>query len=90
VKKDHTMHHQLKTWPVFFQAIREGRKTFEIRENDRGFQVGDTVELIEYDPENPNGMPFSGRKIHASIAYLTDFAQQQNYVVFSLKDIVSR
>ena len=37
--------HKLKTWPVYFDAVKRGEKTFEGRKNDRGFQKGDIVVL---------------------------------------------
>jgi len=40
--------HHLKTWPVFFQAIRAGDKGFDVREDDRGFRVGDELVLEEH------------------------------------------
>ena len=42
--------HELKTWPEFFKQTRSGRKKFELRRNDRGFQVGDHLLLKEWDP----------------------------------------
>lgn len=39
--------HKLKTDPEVFEAVRSGAKTFEIRFNDRDFQVGDRLELHE-------------------------------------------
>jgi hypothetical protein len=42
----------LKTWPPFFQLILDGEKTFELRENDRGFKTGDYLVLEEYTPDN--------------------------------------
>lgn len=44
------MTHHLKIWPQYYEAVRDGRKTFEIRKNDRGFQAGDMVELKWFDP----------------------------------------
>lgn len=43
--------HKLKSWPEYFEATLSGVKTFELRENDRDFQVGDLVILEEYNPE---------------------------------------
>lgn len=45
--------HEIKTWPNEFQAIVEGRKPFEWRKDDRGFEVGDTLRLLEWLPHAP-------------------------------------
>lgn len=42
--------HELKTFPPYFAAVAEGRKTFEVRWNDRAYQAGDMVVLREWDP----------------------------------------
>jgi hypothetical protein len=42
--------HDLKTWPDYFEALIERRKTFELRQNDRDFQVGDMLNLQEFHP----------------------------------------
>lgn len=44
------MVHELKIWPQFYCRVVDGSKTFEIRNNDRSFQSGDTVILKEWDP----------------------------------------
>jgi ASC-1-like (ASCH) protein len=74
------MHHKLKILPQYFNPIIEGRKTFEIRENDRGYQAGDTVELCEWDDINL----YSGRAYKAKIGYVSALNQKDNWVVFSL------
>jgi hypothetical protein len=42
--------HELKTWPKYFQPILENKKTFELREDDRNFAVGDVLTLKEWTP----------------------------------------
>ena len=42
--------HRLKTWPAFFAAVKSGCKPFEIRKNDRNFEVRDTLVLEEFEP----------------------------------------
>lgn len=41
------MEHVLKTIEPYFSAVLSGDKTFEIRRNDRGFQKGDTLVLLD-------------------------------------------
>lgn len=54
------MTHELKTYPKYFQETIEGNKPFEIRKNDRNFQVGDVLILKEWD-----NIKYSGREIGA-------------------------
>lgn len=42
--------HLLRTWPEPFKAVASGAKTFEFREDDRGFMVGDLLRLQHWDP----------------------------------------
>jgi hypothetical protein len=48
------MKHDLKIWPQYYCRVADGSKTFEVRNNDRGFQPGDEVELHEWDPQEVN------------------------------------
>ncbi len=73
------MHHDLKIDEPYYQAVREGRKNFEIRFNDRGHQAGDTVRLFVPGTSLPS--------VWAKIGYVTAFQQRESYVVFSLLDI---
>ncbi len=50
--------HTLKTWPEPWRAVREGRKTFEVRIDDRGYMVGDVLLLQLFDP----GVERAGRR----------------------------
>lgn len=48
------MKHVLKILPQYYCRVADGSKTFELRNNDRGFQSGDEVQLKEWDPEPIN------------------------------------
>lgn len=39
--------HELKTLQPYFNAVGRDEKTFEIRKDDRGFEVGDYLVLQE-------------------------------------------
>ncbi|EEL27604.1 hypothetical protein bcere0018_34000 [Bacillus cereus Rock1-15] len=76
------MLHNLKINKEFFSPVVEQIKTFEIRRNDRGFQVGDKIVLNEWDNKNKE---YTGKKVNGEITYITDYEQKENYVVFSFK-----
>ena len=59
--------HSLKTWPEHFELNRTGKKTFEIRKNDRGFEVGDYLALKEWSPIDRK---YSGRVLYYRITCL--------------------
>ncbi|ARV05110.1 DUF3850 domain-containing protein [Enterococcus faecalis] len=72
--------HELKILPEYFTAVASGIKRFEIRKNDRGYNVGDILRLNEYE----NGK--YTRNVHVvEITYITDYAQQDNFVVLGIK-----
>jgi hypothetical protein len=64
--------HHLKSWPEFFQAIKAGHRTHELRRNDRHFAIGDILALHEFDPDAKN---YTGEEILVEITSLTSFAQ---------------
>lgn len=49
----------------------DGTKTFELRRDDRGFQVDDRLILCEWDPETE---AYTGRRARFSVTYVTDGA----------------
>lgn len=49
------MTHDLNIRPEYLEAVKSGKKKFEIRRNDRNYGVGDTLILREWDGENYTG-----------------------------------
>jgi hypothetical protein len=62
------MLHEVKSWNQFFSEIVAGRKRHELRRNDRGYRVGDTLLLREFDPASET---YTGRTGHAEITSMT-------------------
>jgi len=60
--------HKLKTWPEYFQAVKSGRKAFEVRRNDdRDFCVGDVLHLQEWSPVSES---YTGGEWYGMITYI--------------------
>lgn len=72
--------HHIKIESHFYDAVEDGSKTFEIRENDRNYQCGDIVVLHEIDDEGQK----TSHSMAKEITYMTDFAQCENYVVLAI------
>lgn len=79
--------HNLKTWPEPFAAIADGRKTFEFRDNDRGFEAGDVLVLAEWNPNKEDG--YTGYQIAKFVSYILRgpaFGLPEGKVIMSLSD----
>jgi hypothetical protein len=76
--------HELKTWPMFFEAVRLGVKNFEVRENDRGFEAGDTLLLKEWEPMTKK---YTGRYCERYVTYVLpggNFGVAPNFCVMGI------
>ena len=57
--------HELKILPEYYDAVRCGNKRFEIRKNDRDYQVGDKLILKEWYRGK-----FTGRQVERWVSYI--------------------
>ena len=59
--------HNVKLGATFFEDVKSGRKSFELRKNDRGYKVGDMIMLHEYKDGSE-----TGRCITKKIVYILE------------------
>jgi ASC-1-like (ASCH) protein len=81
-----TVHH-LKILPEYFRDIRKGIKPFEVRKNDRNYQVGDTLILNEYNPHN---QIMTGAWTAQQVIYKLDNPSyvKEGFVILGIKEII--
>ena len=83
-----------KIWPIYFEKIASGDKTFELRLADWACNPGDSLLLREWDP---NTKRYTGREIEKEVAYVlktkdvTLWSQEDvdtyGFQIISIKDI---
>ena len=59
--------HQIRLSPKYFDDVESGRKSFELQKNDRGYKVGDVLELLEFKDGR-----HTGRAMGAEVTYFLD------------------
>ncbi len=78
--------HELKILEEYFNEVRMGNKTFEVRLNDRNFQVGDFLLLKEFDPDREI---YSGSEILCKVTYILDspIFLKSGYIIMAIKEM---
>jgi hypothetical protein len=56
-----------KIWPEFFEKVKSGEKSFEVRLADASYNPGDILVLREWDPKT---MGYTGRTLQKKIGYV--------------------
>lgn len=79
--------HELRCWPKEFKAIVKELKRFEFRKNDRGFKVGDTLWLREFDLTRAKDY-YTGFECYVVINYILEpgegFSVPKGFCVMSI------
>lgn len=80
-----TQKHELKVWPEYFKPLWEGTKTFEVRRNDRNFQVGDMLVLLEWDAISDE---WTGSGVCKRVTYILDEPTfvKEGYIIMGLSN----
>ena len=82
--------HDLKTWPEPFAAVRTLLKPWELRRNDRDYQVGDLLRLHEWDPATEEA---SGEMEVRRVTWMLNgpaFGLPEGYCIMSMEPIDTR
>ena len=59
--------HQIRLASTYFDDVVSGKKSFELRKNDRGYKEGDFLEMLEFtDGRN------TGRSVQVLVTYLLE------------------
>lgn len=80
--------HELKVHAPYFSAISDGRKPFEARKDDRGFQTGEVLWLREFFPNRDPSFSYSGNAEFARITYILrggQFGIEVGHVIMGIK-----
>ena len=80
--------HILKIIPEYFIEVENGNKSFELRKNDRGFEVGDLVIMEETKDGKPTGSKTAPRQI-TYIFKGGKYGLSDEYCIFESKPIGS-
>ena len=79
------MKHSIKIEQHYLIHIVEGIKTFEVRKNDRDYQVGDTIYFMPIESKGGYDVYKSGYSTHFRITYVHHcFGMQEGYVVLGI------
>ena len=78
--------HSIKLDLSFCDAVLSGRKFFEIRRNDRDYQVGDRVRFAPVDGGAPTEHAIS-RRTYEITYLLTGWGLQDGYVAFAIREV---
>ena len=60
--------HHLKSWPKPFADLSGGRRTYELRINDRNYRMGDRLVFHEW---SPTGQGFTGAWVIADVVHVS-------------------
>lgn len=87
-------HHELKINNNAYELVATGDKLFEIRDNDRMYQRGDTVTLRWFDAPPTKMISIRGYDDAAhpplgpfEITCVCDYMQKRGYVVLGLRKV---
>lgn len=78
--------HNLKTIQPYFNQIKSGEKTFELRNDDRRYSVGDLICLMEFKDGALTG-PTITKEITHILRNCPEYGLMPGYCILSFKSL---
>lgn len=78
--------HNLKILNDFAEAVLMGDKTFEIRENDRGYQKGDYIRFQAIEKNGTPNRHCINDKLYLITFVMNGWGIKNGYVVLGIKE----
>lgn len=80
--------HNLTIFNDFADAVVSGDKTFEIRENDRGYQKGDYIKFQAIDKTGLKNQHSINGKLYLITFVMNGWGIKNGYVVLGIKELL--
>ena len=74
--------HQIKLKSQYFKDVADGKKTFELRKNDRGYRIGDVLDMREIEDGEE-----TGQHVRAEITYMLENYEgiEEGYCILAIR-----
>lgn len=82
--------HELKIKEEYFYAILRGEKTFELRKNDRDYQVGDLIHFMQTDGFEYFGHSKEIYQITYILKDVPEYGLDKDYCILGIKKLEIR
>ena len=79
--------HKIKLEFAFCDDVMSGRKNFEVRKNDRGYQLGDRIKFVPV-LDGVKAYHDVITKTYEITYILSAWGIQEGYVVFGIKEVM--
>lgn len=81
------MIHELKIQPQYYHDVKCGIKRFELRKDDRNYNIGDYVILKEYDNGVYTGNETKPMEILYILRNCPEYGLKEGYCILGLKGV---
>lgn len=79
--------HKLKIKYEYFVDIQLGRKTFELRKNDRDFKVRDLIHFVDENGEEIERFDYNVCEITYILKDVPEYGLKKDYCILSIRNL---